>query len=80
MSKNKTYVVRTRKLLRRFRAGHCFGQEAITVELTPTQAEMVNADPELVCTEMDEPSEPKPDPESVAVQTAQKPKAEAKAK
>lgn len=73
MSKNKTYVVRTRKLPRRFRAGHCFGQEAITVELTPTQAEMVNADPELVSKEVadETPTEPP---------AAQKPKAEAKAK
>jgi hypothetical protein len=69
---NKPYSVRTRKLHRRFRAGHCFGQEAITVELTPTQAEMVKADAELVCSDVVASA----DTEAIP----QKTKAEAKAK
>jgi hypothetical protein len=79
---NKTYSVRTRKLPRRFRAGHCFGKEATTVELTPAQAEMVKADPELVCADADVPADDVPAAEvaTPSPTQAQAPKAKAEAK
>lgn len=43
------YSVRTRTLERRYRAGHCFGLVAVAVDLTAAQAQLVQADPELVC-------------------------------
>ena len=52
----RQYSVRTRKLERRFRAGHCFGLVAVAVALTAAQAQLVMDDPELVCSEV--PAEP----------------------
>jgi hypothetical protein len=43
------YSVRTRRLERRYRAGHCFGTAAVVVGLTAEQARLVAADAELVC-------------------------------
>jgi hypothetical protein len=77
---NKTYSVRTRKFERRFRAGHCFGKEATTVELTPAQAEMVKADPELVCADADVPAADVPAADVATPTQAQAPKAKAEAK
>ena len=48
----RQYSVRTRKLERRFRAGHCFGLVAVAVALTAAQAQLVMDDPELVCSEV----------------------------
>ena len=48
----RQYSVRTRKLERRFRAGHCFGLVAVAVALTAAQAQLVMADTELVCSEV----------------------------
>lgn len=45
----RQYSVHTRKLERRYRAGHCFGLVAVAVALTAAQAEQVQADPGLVC-------------------------------
>lgn len=50
----RQYSVRTRKLERRYRAGHCFGLVAVAVALTAAQAQLVMADPELVCNEVPE--------------------------
>ena len=77
-SNNKTYSVRTRKLERRFRVGHCFGKEATTVELTFMQAEMVKSDPELVCADADD--VPADDVATPSQTQAQAPKAKAEAK
>lgn len=43
------YSVRTRTLKRRYRVGRCFGLVAVAVDLTAAQAQLVQADPELVC-------------------------------
>lgn len=51
----RPYSVRTRKLERRYRAGHCFGLVAVAVALTAAQAQLVMADPELVCNEVPAP-------------------------
>lgn len=51
----RQYSVRTRKLERRFRAGHCFGLVAVVVALTAAQAQLVMDDPELVCSEVPTP-------------------------
>ena len=51
----RQYIVRTRKLERRWRAGLCFGLVAVAVALTAAQAKLVMADPELVCSEVPTP-------------------------
>lgn len=53
----RQYSVRTRKLERRYRAGHCFGLVAVAVALTAAQAQLVMADPELVCNEVPAPEQ-----------------------
>lgn len=48
----RQYIVRTRKLERRWRAGLCFGLVAVEVALTAEHAQLVMADTELVCSEV----------------------------
>lgn len=48
----RQYIVRTRKLERRWRAGLCFGLVAVAVALTAAQAQLVMDDPELVCSDV----------------------------
>lgn len=46
----RAYSVRTRRLERRLRAGLVFGRQAVVVALTAAQAQLVQADAELLAT------------------------------
>lgn len=52
-AKTAALSVRTRTLPQRFRAGFGpFGREAVEVQATPVQAELLHADPELIVEEL----------------------------